>query len=32
MNATVAESAHCGTIASTATITTNLYGNVGEIK
>ena len=32
MYATVAESAHCGTVASTTTITTNLYGNVGETK
>ena len=29
---TAAESAHCGTVAYRTTISTNLYGNVGEIK
>ena len=32
MYATAAESAYCVIVASTAAITTNLYGNVGEIK
>ena len=30
--ATAAESAHCGTVAYRTTISTNLYGRVGEIK
>ena len=31
--ATAAESVHCGTVASTTAITTNLYdNNIGEIK
>ena len=31
-HATAAESAHCGAVASTAVIATNLYGDVGKIK